>query len=418
MAPRRTRGPVWTHAERQELENTITPYGTDITAQQTRLEEHDSRLAAIETNVAATQSAIQTRADQEAEQMRQLQAKIDILEGEMRRLKRSIEAPSSPLPNLRNHVTPAVGSSLPRSPLALNSSSLAAHTRTPSIPGGASPTVPLSVSRRHVRGRVYTSFYLLRNYLRDGSERRSFEELMRYLGVADDEPDWQALHQMFHSLPPDHEVRYDHETRLFYYSTAEHAPNLRAMSADTPHQAQTNVQQQPTRGRQLRGTSTRPSSPRRQATPGRSRQATPGPSRPPIDRASRTISPGAPPARSTQGANPTDTFEILLAEDLAPARRGRAASIASLPRHRLPAREFEQLLSNRSNIRRRGSAPACIERRKSWDTLYPKSRRMTKARLRKVALKVVKIGMCVGAAAQVSLWVHRAIHCKAIEFGI
>ena len=43
---------------------------------------------------------------------------------------------------------------------------------------------------------------------------------------------------------------------------------------------------------------------------------------------------------------------------------------------------------------------------------------MTKARLRKVALKVVKIGMCVGAAAQVSLWVHRAIHCKAIEFGI
>jgi len=70
-----------------------------------------------------------------------------------------------------------------------------------------------------------------------------FKDLMHYLRVAENEPDGMALHQIYHSLPQDHEVGYDHKTNMFYSYIAEHGPKPHAMSAKTPHQTQTNIQQ-------------------------------------------------------------------------------------------------------------------------------------------------------------------------------
>lgn len=145
---RRTRGPVWTRAERQDLEQHKEEQQTRIERLDERLEELEGRLTSSENNVMTTRAdgnaaRVQLARDgnKDEDEMHQLKVKVATLERELQRVLRSIQVPAaSPVASLR---TPHA----PRSEDRSRTASRSRHSRIPSMPGGASLEAPLSASR-------------------------------------------------------------------------------------------------------------------------------------------------------------------------------------------------------------------------------------------------------------------------------
>jgi transcription initiation factor TFIIE subunit beta len=64
---------------------------------------------------------------------------------------------------------------------------------------------------------VYTQFGFARDHLKDGLKTLPFEEIMDYLGVREDQPNWKQLRQLFHSTSKDNRIGYDASTNLYHY---------------------------------------------------------------------------------------------------------------------------------------------------------------------------------------------------------
>ena len=64
---------------------------------------------------------------------------------------------------------------------------------------------------------VYTQFAFARDYLKEGLKRETFEDLMKYLGVKEHQPNWKQLRQLFHSPSTENRIGFDHATGLYHY---------------------------------------------------------------------------------------------------------------------------------------------------------------------------------------------------------
>lgn len=64
---------------------------------------------------------------------------------------------------------------------------------------------------------VYTQFGFARDHLKDGLKQLTFEEIMKYLNVREDQPNWKQLRQLFHSPSKDNRIGFDHGTGLYHY---------------------------------------------------------------------------------------------------------------------------------------------------------------------------------------------------------